>query len=302
MNKLIVVIILGCSLTVADCANPFRCFRPKKEQSEEVAPQTVQPQRPSKEFDVQGLNEYLVANVPAKDREVNLAHLKTNLDSLEGGLGKAAEMVLELANEHVECNNRLLYGMAGLERDGLDFMYHKRIDDIVRPDWRPALRACDELIAGSYKQADKRLAKFMLLFRPTSMYESASIYSTRLSAESIILKLNMVDIEDGDNFYNTKIDELTGTTKVTADANKLVLAVDKYLLEPCKKIVDGQEMLNNMLALRLAWTKEIYRDATIADDQFRVGSEFGNMDWRKRACKHLLNMSPAAKDELANHL
>lgn len=294
MNKLIVFLFLGCCLVVADCANPFRCFRPKKEQPSEKAPVgTPAPKR----VDLQGLNEYLVASVPNADTEANLAHLRAaNLDEAhlsDEGVRKAVQLVLRLATEGVQCNNQLMLDLSELDMAQLDLDGQKRIEKVISGHWRAALQACNQYVEASYKDADKSLASFMSIFSIGELSVRASVYSTQLNGRRIQDYLDRLITNPEDQYKQRVVDKVEGSSKMVRDDAKLQKAFDKYLVGPCNKILDNSQLLDNMLALRLSWDPVIHENYLQHERDFEVGFDLSTLAWKRGACKRLLNMDAA---------
>lgn len=317
MAKLtVVIVLLSCMALAASAANPFSCFGHMKKNNNNnnknnpvaapVEAPRVQPVQPPKEIDFDGLNKYLVESLPGNvEREANVAQLKENLDSLEGGVRKAAQLALDLVNNSgAQCNKQVLWTILKLDQQGLapNNNGRTRIVNVIKKDWRAVEAACEHLIQSSYREADEELANFMYNFKPTNLANDASRYLTKLDTLWYFRK----DPADDFRSYNTYDDELTrGDVRgVRNDAAKLQKTMDEYLFEPCERLVDDDQLIDNLRALRLANTAEIDDEylGKYFGDQYDLLQELKNLNWRREACGHLLALDEEARARIAEDI
>lgn len=300
MNKLIIVVFLGC-LAVVDAANPFSCFRPKKKptaavhEATQVASQ-VQPARPLKQYDFDALNRYLLENVPADEaKQTNLAHLEANLDKLTGPVKKAAQLALNLVKESTQCSNQVLVAMSELYKSKLWSGGQARIEKVLRSDWESAMDSCDALIEASYQQADRNVAQVMAVMTPTRLINLHLDRSTTVDDESFLHYVGLIKKDPRDNYMSEMLFDENVWQRMVPEPDLLLSAIDKYLTAPCEKIVRDDQMLENMLAIRLAKTREFSLDQQPVGVRFQLAKEFKGLEWTRMACNHLLNMSTYGK-------
>lgn len=270
------------------------------------------PDGPARQCDFDGLNRYLVRGVPDNDdKEANLAYLKKNVDNFQGGIKKAAQTLINLASQ-TDCNNVAMAALVELKNSGLSFGQvfagltmggQKRIEKLMKDDWPAGMKACEKRIEESFQQADEMVANVFAVVTPRRMQ---NLYGRNVIAYgSFKHYLSLIKKDKSDEYFYTVYDERTGRPTFKKDFPKMHQTLDKYMTDPCREIVDDSKVLENFMALRLAYSPEVCLDRS-SDGKpwvidFTIERFYDHFAWTRRVCSVLLKMNLDQLAELDNH-
>lgn len=192
-----------------------------------------------KPVDFKGLSKWLQTHTKNEDDvDANLSIMRTHLDSLSGGVHRAAEIALELSKGHVQCDDHLVTVLNEASSGHLTTYGQQRVERLLRAPLLRVLDLCSAYIDAKLRERLQALetsqsdgAQTLLKFhRLLNSPDDFGLFGIQLDPISSRLNDYLAKLTEDDP--KTK-HTVTGESLVFEDAKVFQYAFDRWLLGPC---------------------------------------------------------------------